>query len=103
MSIVETLVAKLAAQDQRARGGAPLVGSASPPMQTHRSVCSTLVARASSRWSAGECSTQRNGMHTLICGGCNRHCSRNVRRAQSGRARLGVPPDARMIADGPYE
>jgi hypothetical protein len=103
MSIVERLVAKLAAQDQRARGGAPLVGATSPPMQTHRSVCSSLVARASSRWSAGECSTQRNGMHTVICGGRNRHCSRNVRRAQSGRPRLGVPPDLRLTAYKPHE
>ena len=101
MSIVETLVAKLAAQDQRAHGGAPLAGAASPPMQTHRSVCSSLVARASSRWSAGECSTQRNGMHTFIAGR-DRHCSRNVRRS-SGRARLGVPLDLRLTADKPHE
>jgi hypothetical protein len=68
MSIVETLVAKLAAQDQRARGGAPLVGAASPPLPTHRSVCNSSVARASSRRAAGGCSTQRNGIHTVICG-----------------------------------
>jgi hypothetical protein len=56
MPIVQMLVAKLAAQDQRARGGAPLVGAASPLMQ----ICNSLVARASSGWSAGQCSTRRN-------------------------------------------
>jgi hypothetical protein len=47
--------------------------------------------------------TQRNGMHTVICAGRDRHCSHNVRRSQSGRPRLGVPPDLRLTADKPHE
>ena len=97
MSAVETLIAKLAAEISALVAERLL--SALHPHQCRPTVAS---AAPGSQGRPRACSTQRNGMHTFICAGRDRHCSRNVRRS-SGHARLGVPLDLRLTADKPHE
>ena len=93
MSAVETLIAKLAAEISALVAERLLSALHPHPVAS---------AAPGSQGRPRACSTQRNGMHTFICAGRDRHCSRNVRRS-SGHARLGVPLDLRLIADKPHE